>query len=168
MLLQDGETVILDSGTTTVELAKQIRESSLQSINIITNALNVAMVLANAPMVRLTMPGGILRRESNSLSGHIGEAALAELRADRVFLGADAIDPAIGVMTPHLPEAQLNLKMIEIARQVIAVADASKLQRHNISLIAQVEELDMLITDSSAPAEAVEELRRRGVEVLLA
>lgn len=70
--------MILDSGTTTVELAKQIRESSLQSINIITNALNVAMVLANAPMVRLTMPGGILRRDSNSISGHIGEAAPAE------------------------------------------------------------------------------------------
>lgn len=166
-LIQDGETVIIDSGTTTAELAEQIRESSLQSINVITNALNVAMVLANAPMVRLIMPGGILRRESNSLSGHIGESALAELRADRLFLGADAIDPAIGVMTPHLPEAQLNLKMIEIARQVIAVADASKLQRHNISLIAQVEQLDMLITDSAAPAEAVEELRRRGVEVLL-
>ncbi len=167
-LIQDGETVIIDSGTTTAELAEQIRDSSLQSINVITNALNVAMILANAPMVRLIMPGGILRRESNSLSGHIGEAALAELRADRVFLGADAIDPAIGVMTPHLPEAQLNLKMIEIARQVIAVADASKLQRHNISLIAQVEQIDILITDSSAPAEAVEELRRRGVEVLLA
>lgn len=167
-LIRDGETVIIDSGTTTAELAEQIRESSLQSINVITNALNVAMILANAPMVRLIMPGGILRRESNSLSGHIGEAALAELRADRVFLGADAIDPSIGVMTPHLPEARLNLKMIEIARQVIAVADASKLQRHNISVIAQVEQLDMLITDSSAPTKVVEELRRRGVEVLLA
>lgn len=165
--IQGGKTVIPDSGTSTVELAKQIRDSSLQSINVITNALNVAIVLAHASMVRLIMPGGILRRESNSLSGHIGEAALAELRADRFFLGADAIDPALGVMTPHLPEAQLNLKMIEIARQVIAVADASKLLRHNISLIAHVEEPDMLITDSTAPAEAFEELRRRGVEVLL-
>ena len=163
-----GRTVIIDSGTTTAELAEQIHESSLQSIIVISNALNVAMILANAPMVRLIMPGGILRRESNSLSGCIGEAALAELRADRVFLGPDSIDPAIGVMTSHLPEAQLNLKMIEIARQIIVVADASKLQRHNISLIAQVEQIDMLITDSSAPAEAVEELRRRGVEVLLA
>ncbi len=166
-LIQDGETLILDSGTTTAEIARQISESSLQSVNVITNALNVATLLANAPMVRLIMPGGILRRESNSLSGHIGEAALGELRADRLFLGADAIDPGLGVMTPHLPEAQLNLKMIEIARQVIAVADSSKLLRRNISLIAHVEQLDALITDSAAPAEAVEELRRRGVEVLL-
>lgn len=167
-LIQDGETVILDSGTTTAEIAKQICGSSLQSINVITNALNVAMLLANAPMVRLIMPGGILRRESNSLSGHIGEAALGSLQADRLFLGADAIDPALGVMTPHLPEAQLNLKMIEISRQVIAVADSSKLLRRNISLIAHIEQLHTLITDSAAPAEAVEELRRRGLKVLLA
>lgn len=167
-LIRDGETIILDSGTTTAEIAKQLREAPLESINVITNALNVAVLLAGAPMVRLIMPGGILRRESNSLSGHIGEAALAELRADRLFLGADAIDPTLGVMTPHLPEARLNLKMIEIARQVIAVADSSKLLRRNLSLIAHVEQLDMLITDSAAPLAAVEELRRRGVEVLLA
>jgi DeoR family transcriptional regulator of aga operon len=126
------------------------------------------MLLAGAPMVRLIMPGGILRRESNSLSGHIGEAALSELRADRLFLGADAIDPKLGVMTPHLPEAQLNLKMIEIARQVIVVADSSKLLRRNISVIARVEQLDTLITDAAAPPAVVEELRRRGVEVLQA
>lgn len=167
-LIRDGETIILDSGTTTAEIAKQIRDTPLQSINVITNALNVAMLLANAPMVRLIMPGGILRRESNSLSGHIGEAALAELRADRLFLGADAIDPKLGVMTPHLPEAHLNLKMIDIARQVVAVADSSKLLRRNISVIARVEQLDALITDSAAPAAVVDELRRRGVEVLLA
>jgi DeoR family transcriptional regulator, aga operon transcriptional repressor len=167
-LIRDGETIILDSGTTTAEIAKQIREAPLQSINVITNALNVAMLLVSAPTVRLIMPGGILRRESNSLSGHIGEAALSELRADRLFLGADAIDPKLGVMTPHLPEAQLNLKMIEIARQVIVVADSSKLLRRNISVIARVEQLDMLITDTDAPPAVVEELSRRGVEVLQA
>jgi len=72
------------------------------------------------------------------------------------------------VMTPHLPEAQLNLKMIEIARQVIVVADSSKLLRRNISVIARVEQLDMLITDTDAPPAVVEELSRRGVEVLQA
>src|SRR6185437_14091680 len=65
-LIRDGETIILDSGTTTAEIAKQIREAPLQSINVITNALNVAMLLVSAPTVRLIMPGGILRRESNS------------------------------------------------------------------------------------------------------
>lgn len=167
-LIKDGETVILDSGTTTAEIAKQIRKLDVRSINVITNALNVAMLLTEAPSVRLIMPGGILRPESNSLSGHMAEAALANLQADRLFLGADGLDPERGVMTPHLPEAHLNAKMIAISRQVIAVADSSKLMRRNISLIARVEQLHMLITDSGANPAVVADLERRGVEVRLA
>jgi len=167
-LVREGETVILDSGTTTAEIAKQFRKLEVRSINVITNALNVATLLADIPAVRLIMPGGILRPESNSLSGHMAEAALANLQADRLFLGADGLDPDRGVMTPHLQEAHLNAKMIAISRQVIAVADSSKLMRRNISLIARVEQLHMLITDSGADPAVVEELQRRGVEVRLA
>ena len=167
-LIEDGETLILDSGTTPAEIARQIRKLEDRSINVITNALNIAVLLADVPFVRLIMPGGILRPESNSLSGHMAEAALADLQADRLFLGADGLDPERGVMTPHLPEAQLNAKMIEISRQVIAVADSSKLMRRNISLIARVEQLHMLITDSAANPDVVAELERRGVEVRLA
>jgi DeoR family transcriptional regulator, aga operon transcriptional repressor len=137
-------------------------------LNVITNALNIAMLLMDVPFVRLIIPGGILRPESNSLSGHMAEAALAKLQADRLFLGADGLDPERGVMTPHLPEAQLNAKMIEISRQVIAVADSSKLLRRNISLIARVEQLHTLITDSAADPEVVAELQRRGVDVRIA
>jgi DeoR family transcriptional regulator of aga operon len=167
-LIRDGETLILDSGTTTAEIAKQIRKLEGCSLNVITNALNIATLLADVPFVRLIMPGGILRPESNSLSGHMAEAALADLQADRLFLGADGLDPERGVMTPHLPEAQLNAKMIAISRQVIAVADSSKLMRRNISLIARVDQLHMLITDSGAHPDVVSELERRGVEVRLA
>jgi len=77
------------------------------------------------------------------------------------------VDPQIGVMTPHLAEAELNAKMIAISREVVVVADSSKFARRNISLIARVEQLHMLITDHAAPAEAVEQLRQRGVEVRL-
>jgi len=166
-LIRDGETLILDSGTTTAEIARALRKANLKSINVITNALNVAALLMDAEAVRLIVPGGILRRESNSLTGPMAEAALANLQADRLYLGADGLDPEIGVMTPHLQEAELNAKMIRIARQVVVVADSSKLIRRNISLIAKVEQIHMLITDSAAPEAAVEEFRRRGVEVQL-
>src|SRR5580698_9383904 len=141
-LIQDGETIILDSGTTTAEIARALRKADLKSINVITNALNLAALLMDVPAVRLIVPGGILRRESNSLTGPMAEAALAKLQADRVYLGADGIDPEIGVMTPHLPEAELNAQMISISRQVVVVADSSKLMRRNVSLIAKVEQLD--------------------------
>jgi DeoR family transcriptional regulator of aga operon len=70
-------------------------------------------------------------------------------------------------MTPHLAEAQLNARMVQISRQVVAVTDSSKLMRRNVSVIARVEQLHMLITDSAARADVVEELRRRGVDVRL-
>ena len=75
-LICDGETIILDSGTTTAEIARRIRTLDLKSINVITNALNIAALLVDVPAVRLIVPGGILRRESNSLSGPMAEAAL--------------------------------------------------------------------------------------------
>jgi len=166
-LIRDGETLILDSGTTTAQIARRIRTLDLKSINVITNALNIAALLIEVPSVRLIVPGGILRRESNSLSGPMAETALATLRADRLYLGADGVDPQIGVMTPHLAEAELNAKMIGISQQVVVVADSSKFARRNISLIARVEQLHMLITDRAAPQDAIEQLRQRGVEVRL-
>jgi DeoR family transcriptional regulator of aga operon len=166
-LIREGETIILDSGTTTAEIARAIRKADLKSINVITNALNLAALLMDVPSVRLIVPGGILRRESNSLSGPMAEAALANLQADRLYLGADGLDPEIGVMTPHLQEAELNAKMIRISRQVVVVADSSKLIRRNISLIAKVEQIHMLITDRAAPAQAIDEFRQRGVDVRL-
>jgi len=166
-LIRDGETIILDSGTTTAEIARHIRTLDLKSINVITNALNIAALLIDVPSVRLIVPGGILRRESNSLSGPMAESTLATLRANRLYLGADGVDPQIGVMTPHLAEAELNAKMIGISQQVVVVADSSKFARRNISLIARVEQLHMLITDRAAPQDAIEQLCQCGVEVRL-
>ena len=167
-MIRDGETIMLDSGSTTGEIAKQIRTlNRLHGINVITNALNVAVTLAQAPHVRLVMLGGVLRPNSYSLSGPQAEAALAGLQADRLFLGVDSLDPEIGLMTPHLLEAQLNAQMIRAARQVVAVADSSKLLRRSLSVIAKVEQIHTLITDQGAGADSVDALRQRGVEVVL-
>jgi DeoR family transcriptional regulator of aga operon len=166
-MIREGETIILDSGTTTAEIARQLRTHPVKAINVITNALNIAMVLSDVPSVRLIMPGGILRQESHSLAGHMAERALDNLQADRLFLGADGLDPEIGLMTPHLPEAQLNARMIQISRQVVTVTDASKLMRRNVCVIAKVDQLHVLITDTSAPAQVVADLRARGVDVRL-
>jgi len=166
-LIRDGDTILLDSGSTTHELAKQLALKPLTSVNVITNALNVAMALAHANHVNLVMLGGSMRANSFTLSGPQSEAALATLSADRLFLGVDSLDPERGLMTPHLMEAQLNAQMIRVSRQVIAVADSSKLQRRNLSLIGAVECLDMLITDVHAPASVIDALRDRGVDVMV-
>jgi len=166
-LIRDGETIILDSGTTTAEIAKQIRGLKLQSINVITNALNIAVLLASVTFVNLVIPGGVLRRRSWSLSGPPAEQAIRALQADVLFLGVDSLDPEVGLMTPHVLEAKLNAEMIRISRKVIAVTDSSKLLRRNLSVIAPVERVDLLITDRNADAKCVETIRAQGVEVRL-
>ncbi|MEO8061121.1 MAG: DeoR/GlpR family DNA-binding transcription regulator [Pseudomonadota bacterium] len=165
--IHEGETVLLDSGTTTAEIAKLIRGLKFQSLNVITNALNIAVMLASAPFINLIIPGGVLRRRSWSLSGPPAENAMRELQADTLFLGVDSLDPEVGVMTPHVLEAQLNAQMIRIARKVIAVTDSSKLLRRNLSVISPVDTVDLLITDKGADARAIEAIRARNVEVQL-
>lgn len=167
-MVRDGETLLLDSGSTTNEIARQLATMRFeQGLNVITNALNVAMTLASARHVRLIMLGGVLRPDSYALSGPQAEAALAGLKADRLFLGVDSLDPEVGLMTPHVLEAQLNAQMIAASTHVVAVADSSKLLRRNLSVIARVDQIDTLVTDRAANAEIVGALRHRGVEVVL-
>ncbi|MEJ0085790.1 MAG: DeoR/GlpR family DNA-binding transcription regulator [Pseudomonadota bacterium] len=165
--IHEGETILLDSGTTTAEIAKLIRGLKFESLNVITNALNIAVMLASAPFINLVIPGGVLRRRSWSLSGPPAENAMRELQADTLFLGVDSLDPEVGLMTPHVLEAQLNAQMIRIARKVIAVTDSSKLLRRNLSVISPVDTVDLLITDKAADTRAIETIRGRGVEVQL-
>jgi len=165
--IHEGETILLDSGTTTAEIAKLIRGLKFESLNVITNALNIAVMLASAPFVNLIIPGGVLRRRSWSLSGPPAENAMRELQADTLFLGVDSLDPEVGLMTPYVLEAQLNAQMIRIASKVIAVTDSSKLLRRNLSVISPVDTVDLLITDREADARAIEAIRARNVEVQL-
>ena len=166
-MIRDGETIILDSGSTTVEIARQIRQMKFESLTVITNALNIAMELSGLPQIRVMMLGGLLRQTSYSLVGPDAEQALAKLSADRLFLGVDGLDPNVGVTTPDPLEAALNALMIRVSRQTIAVLDASKLGQRSLSVITPVKNLDMVISDDSAPAETVEALRAAGVQVVL-
>lgn len=166
-LIGEGQTIVLDSGSTTGEIAKQIRGLKLQSINVITNALNIAVLLAGVPHVTLIMLGGVLRPSSYSLGGPQAELALEGLHADLLFLGFDGLDPEIGVMTPHLLEARLNRRMLEIARRVVAVGDSSKIGQRSLSMIATIEQIDLIITDTGVSDQMVDALRQRGAQVVL-
>ncbi len=132
-LVQPNETIILDSGTTTAEIARHLKTMKLPSITVITNALNIAMELADTPGVSLIMIGGLLRPVSYSFVGPQAEAMLRELHADRVFLAVDGFDAESGPSTPDILEAQLNGLMMRAAKEVNVVADSSKLGRRSVS-----------------------------------
>jgi DeoR family transcriptional regulator of aga operon len=166
-MIKDGETVMLDSGTTTAEVARHLKFLKLKSLTVITNALNIAMELANLPHLRVIMIGGILRQMSYSLVGPHAEQTLRGLTADRLFLGVDGLDPEVGLTTPDILEAQLNAMMIRVAREVVVVADSSKFTRRSLSVIARLEEVHKVLTDDRVAPQTVAALKARGVEVVV-
>ncbi len=167
-LIKEGDTIVLDSGSTTVEIARRIRLMKLQSLTVITNALNIAMELSDLPGIRVMMLGGLLRHASYSLVGPDAEQSLSRLSADKLFLGVDGLDVSVGVTTPDPLEARLNALMIRIARETIAVFDATKLGHRSLSIIAPIRDVHLAVTDRSAAPEMVSALRQEGVRVLLA
>lgn len=166
-LVRDGETIILDSGTTTAAIARRLRTARLSSLTVITNAFNIALELSGRANIRVMMPGGMLRPMSYSLVGPTAEQALSGLSADRCFLGVDGLDADVGITTPEPMEAALNALMIRISRQVVGVADASKLGRRSLSVIAPTNSLDLVITDDAAVPQQLQALRGQGIEVVL-
>jgi DeoR/GlpR family transcriptional regulator of sugar metabolism len=138
----------------------------MQSLTVITNALNIAVELADSPGISLIMIGGLLRPVSCSFVGPQAEAMMNEFHADRLFLAVDGFDLENGPSTPDVLEAQLNNVMIRSAREVNVVTDFSKLGRRSVSRIGPFERVRRLITDSHATSEFTEELRKKGIEVI--
>lgn len=165
-LIRPGQIIILDSGTTTAEIARRLKHLKVRPVTVITNALNSAMELSSSPELSVVMLGGILRPMSFSLVGPQAEQTLRDLNADQLFLGVDALDPELGLSTPDILEAQLNALMIKVAREVTVVADSSKLRRRSLSVICKVNLIHRLITDTGADPQVVEALREQGLEVL--
>jgi len=165
-LIQPGETIILDSGTTTAEVARHIKKLKTQSLTVITNALNIATELADCGDITLIMIGGLLRPVSCSFVGPQAEAMMNEFQADRLFLAVDGFDLENGPSTPDVLEAQLNNVMIRSAKEVNVVADFSKLGRRSVSKIGPLDRIDRLITDNRAVPEFTEGLRNKGIEVM--
>lgn len=165
-LIRPNQSIILDSGTTTVQIARQIKSSRIHPLTVITNALNVAYELAEMEGLTLIVIGGLLRPASSSMVGPQAERMLQDLHADHMFLGVDGLDPEVGYCTPDILEAQLNALMIRISNEVTVVADASKFGRRSLSLIGAIECARRIITDSSVEARIAETVRSRGVEVV--
>ena len=165
-LVQPGETIILDSGTTTAEVARHLKRMKNQSLTVITNALNIAVELADTPGITLIMIGGLMRPISCSFVGPQAEAMMNEFHADRLFLAVDGFDLENGLSTPDVLEAQLNNVMIRSAKEVNVVTDFSKLGRRSVSKIGPFDRIRRLITDNRAAQEFTGELRRKGIEVI--
>ena len=165
-LVKAGETIILDSGTTTMEIAKNLNQDN--AINVITNAFNIANLLINSQNINIIVPGGTLRKNSHSLVGSLAEKSFRNFYVDRVFIGVDGFDTTLGAFTPNIEEASLNQVMIEIAREVILVTDSSKFERRSLAFICSPSSVDVVVTDKNIKKEDLLKLQDANIEVIIA
>jgi DeoR family transcriptional regulator of aga operon len=163
-MVSEGQCIILDSGTTTTEIARSL--TSFRQLTVITNALNIAADLARSDF-EVILIGGTLRKNSLSVVGPFAEDVLKEIHADIVFLGVDGFDTKVGLTTPNVLEARVNRAMVKAAEKVVAVCDSSKFNRRSLSLIVPASAIDHVITDSKLPADEVKAIRDAGIQVTL-
>jgi DeoR family transcriptional regulator of aga operon len=163
-MVKEGESIVLDSGTTTTAIARSLRD--FRNLTVITNAVNIAADLAGTA-IEVILTGGTLRENSFSLVGPLAEETLHRLSADLCFLGVDGFDVHFGLTTPNLLEASVNRAMMKIAKRVVAVCDSSKFGRRSLSLIAPVSSVHQAITDSHISKSDHKALEEAGIEVVV-
>ena len=164
-LIQDGETIILDSGTTTLEIARQIKRK--QGVQVITNGVNIAAELLDARDAHVFLVGGTVRGESASTSGRFTEEMFEQFSADKLFLSGAGCDLDFGVSGANLEETMVNRSMLRVAREIILVADASKFSRRSMARIAPFSEIDIVISDTSMTEEVRTNIRALGCNLIL-
>ena len=163
-MVQEGESVLLDSGTTTTAVARALRD--FRHLTVITNAVNIAAELSGT-QVEVILTGGIVRKNSFSLVGPLAEETLRQLSADILFLGVDGFDTRVGLSTPNLLEAKVNKVMVEVARKTVAVCDSSKFGRRAMSTIVPVTAVHHVVTDKHIGKGDLSNLKETGVAVTL-
>ena len=162
-MIKEGDFIMLDSGTTTLEIARHL--DKFHNLRILTNSMNVATELMNYKRFDVVLLGGNIRVNSHSVVGPLALSVLHNFSGYKLFLGVDSFSIENGVSTPSLEEALLNQLMIQQAGKVIAVFDSSKFNKRSFVHIANANELDCIITDSAIPAGLSSKLKNAGIEV---
>jgi DeoR/GlpR family transcriptional regulator of sugar metabolism len=161
-LLADGETVILDGGTTVMQVARSLRH---RRMTVMPLALRPAFELQESPDIKLLLPGGEVRHEELSLTGSFTENVFSQLRFDTCVIGPCGIDAKAGITTHHLDEAVVKRAAARASQRVIAVADSSKLGRVAFGHVCDLADVDIVLTDADADEQTVMELVAAGVDV---
>lgn len=169
-LVQPGESVILDVGSTTTGIAHaMIAREDLRDVTVFTNGLNIALDLEPyVPRFTIIVMGGTVRPMGHSLVDPLGEMLVERVNADIVFLACNGVDLDRGVTNTSLAEANTKRRLLRAARRRVLVADSAKIGAIALAYICDVEAIDLLITDTGVSAHALMALRERHVEVKLA
>ena len=150
-LINDGDTIILDSGSTTTEIARLI--SGFYNLRVITNALNIAMILGQDPSIDLNVTGGEFKSPTLSLTGDKAAEYFSNIHADKLFLATAGINLRTGLTYPSTSDLVVKKAMIEAADTVYLVADSTKIGKSSFASLGALSLVDYIITDSNITQE---------------
>ena len=163
-LILEGDSIILDAGTTTLAVAQALTTKC----TVITNSLPIASVLGNRDEITLLMTGGEVRRNTFALVGPITRSAFTGFNADKLFLGATGVNLERGLSTTNMLESEVKQAMLKVAKEVILVAHSAKIGQVCFHTFAHWDSIQTLVTDSGLSVHIKDELTLMGVRVLLA
>lgn len=164
-MVQEGETIFISSGSTTLELARALRSD--MRLTVITNSLPVINHLAGCPNVELLVVGGMFRRGELSMVGHAADLVVREFRANRTFMGMRAIDPRFGFTNDYMPEVLTDRAIIEMASQIVVLADHTKFGRVFPVFVAPATAAQVIIADAQVQPEIAAQLRDMNIVVTI-
>lgn len=162
-LIDPDDSILIASGTTVLALARAIRP--VNRLTVISASLQVSELLGQDHQVDLVQLGGSVRTSSLSVVGEMAQRPLDEFSCSKLFMGVDGIDMEFGITTTDIREASLNKAMMHTAQKTIVLADSTKFRRRGFSKIANLTEVDMIITDSGVPERIVHQLEENGIEL---
>lgn len=165
-LVKSGSTIILDAGTTTQQLADNLRH--LENLTIATNSLEIAYSLMTNQNITVILSGGIVIGASRSLTGLPAENFFTQIHADQIFLATCGISLERGLSNRNMHEIPVKQKMIEVAREVILLADHDKFDKVALSSFAPLSCVHKIVTDEKAPKDMVAQLENLGIQVIIA
>lgn len=163
-LISDGETLMIDLGTTTLEVARHLKNK--KNLTVITNCMTIAQELVDVPTFRVILPGGILRPNELALSGFISEQFMKEFNVDKTIIGVGGITIETGVSDYHLEETRVRKIMIEKGKQIIAVADHSKFGIKALVNVCSINEVDVIVTNDKLKSSIANEYIEQGIKVI--
>ncbi len=164
-MISDQDTLILDSGTTTLQIVRNLKDKDVEDLTISTNSIHIALETLGIPSLKVLLFGGTVRSKSASVVGPYAEQMLRDHSFSKLFLAGDGFDIDYGLTTTDDREAYLNQLMIKSAEQTIVVVDSSKFGRRGLCRICETSAMDIVITDS-VPDDLGRRLRESGIQVV--
>lgn len=162
-LIKDNDTILLDSGTTTLQIAKELKA---KNILVLTNSILIALELTKNKDVKVILVGGELRSETLAIVGSAADDFIQGLRVDKAFLGANGITLKDGCTTPNLMEANTKKRMIQAAKEVYIVADESKFGKVSFAQFMKPKEMKRIITNHQISQELITQYEAQGIQLI--